>query len=642
MMKLFVPSPRSFNLTSSLTVAVAIFLAPMVLLLVLLLQEQQKSIDFAKQEMRGVQMAKAITKTELHLSEALYQTGTSGALTSQLFASAAGLESAQSSYAEAFMTEAAVQAINKGLLEIAGSGRADSEKIHALRSKLRALTIQVGDASNLILDPELDSYYLMDLLMVRFPEVGSILSAKSATLAQRQKANTPVPLMDRDDLLRLEGGYGVVVRQMEDSVASSLRHAQNPERLGMFQSEFGEARHALSRLDTYIRRATQGGAAFDPSVALTLEWQARQHMNDVTEIVADELMDLLSNRIKRLEASRRNSLLTSLGLFTAALALVFALLRSRVTKPLMTLTQVAEKFNQGDLSEPTPLEGRNDEIGALARAFERLRTEALGRLEAEAERASAVAANLAKSSFLAMVSHELRTPLNAVIGYAEILEEDLEQSKMPQSIKDATRIKTAGHHLLGIINEILDFSKIEAGALEPEKIDYSPIGVLQEVADTIRPMLQANGNVLALDGEPITHAQGDPMRLRQCLLNLASNAAKFTQNGIVSLTMRQQGPYLVFMVKDTGIGLSQAQLDRIFEPFVQADESTTRKFGGTGLGLAITRKLARLLGGDVTVTSQLGEGSVFELSVAHNREEEVSDTFPDLEQPVPNLIHSAA
>ena len=132
------------------------------------------------------------------------------------------------------------------------------------------------------------------------------------------------------------------------------------------------------------------------------------------------------------------------------------------------------------------------------------------------------------------------------------------------------------------------------------------------------------------------------MRLRQCLLNLASNAAKFTQSGIVSLTMRQRGNYLVFMVKDTGIGLSQAQLDRTFEPFVQADESTTRKFGGTGLGLAITRKLARLLGGDVTVTSQLGEGSAFELSVAHNREEVVADAFPDLEQPVPNLIHSAA
>ena len=641
-MSLFVPLPHSFKLTSSLTVAVAIFLAPIVLLLVLLLQEQQKAIDFAKQEMRGVQMTKAITKAELNLSEALYQTGTSGALTSQLFTTAASLQSAQTSFAQTFMTHSAVQGITKSLLEIAGNGRADSEKVHVLRSKLRALTIQVGDASNLILDPELDSYYLMDLLMVRFPEVGSILSAKSATLAQGQNAKTLALSMDREDIIHLEGGYSVALRQLEDSVASSLRHAQNPERLGIFQSEFGEARRALSRLDTYSHEVTQGGVPFDPKVTLTLEWQARQHMYDVTEIVADELMDLLANRIKRLEASRRNSLLTSLGLFAAAMALVFGLLRNRVTKPLMTLTQVAERFNQGDLSEPTPLEGRNDEIGALARAFERLRTEALGRLEAEAERASAVAANLAKSSFLAMVSHELRTPLNAVIGYAEILEEDLKQSKMPQSIKDATRIKTAGHHLLGIINEILDLSKIEAGALEPEKIDYSPIGVLQEAADTIRPLLQTNGNVLALDAEPIFQAQGDPMRLRQCLLNLASNAAKFTQNGIVSLTMRKRGHYLVFMVKDTGIGLSQAQLDRIFEPFVQADGSTTRKFGGTGLGLAITRKLARLLGGDVTVTSQLGEGSVFELSVAHNLEEVAGDTFPDLEQPLPNLIHSAA
>ncbi len=641
-MKLFNPSSRSLNLTFSLTIAVAIFLAPIVMLLALLLQEQQKAIDFAKQEMRGVQMTKAITKTELSLTEALYQTTIGSPLTPQLVASAASLQNAQSSFAKTFKTEAAVQAISKELLEIAKNGRADSEKVHALRAELRVLTTQVGDASNLILDPELDSYYLMDLLIVRFPELGSILSAKSGAFVQGQKAKSFSLLMGREDLLRLEGGYSVAVRQLEDSFASSLRHAQNPERLGIFQSEFSEARRALSRLDTYSRQATQDVVPFDPSVAMTLEWQTRQHMHKVTEIVADELMNLLANRIKRLEESRRNSLLTSFGLFAVAMALVFGLLRNRVTKPLMTLTRVAEKFNRGDLSEPTPLEGRDDEIGALARAFELLRTEALGRVEAEAERASAVAANLAKSSFLAMISHELRTPLNAVIGYAEILEEDMRQAEMQQSIKDATRINTAGRHLLGIINEILDLSKIEVGALEIEKIDYSPIGILQEVADTISPMLQANGNVLAFDGEPITKALGDPTRLRQCLLNLASNAAKFTQNGFVSLTMRQRGPFLVFTVKDTGIGLSQAQLDRIFEPFVQADGSTTRKFGGTGLGLAITRNLARLLGGDVTVTSQLGEGSVFELSIAHNRDEVAGAVFPDLEQPLPNQMNSAA
>ncbi len=614
-MSLRIVPPRSLDLTASLTVAVAAFLAPIALLLLLFLQEQQKAIDFAQKEIHGVEMAKAINKADISLGQALFQTETSGALTSQLFTSVSDLKRAQGRYGQTFSTETTVEQVSEDLLEIAASGKAEIGQVNSSRSKLRTLTGQVGDASNLILDPELDSYYLMDLLIVRFPETQAILDAKAAAMGYFRSEDKTNVTTDGNELLRLSGGYRVTISQLEDSAASALRHSRRSERLGIFQSEFAEGIRALDRLDVYTRRLSSGTESFEPKVAASLEWQARKQFHDVSLIVANELTSLLEERIERLETARNQSLFATSFLFAVALVFVFAFLRFRVTKPLTLLTHVAERFVGGDLSEETPLQERADEVGALSRAFERLRIDAAGRLEAEAERASAVAANKAKSAFLAIMSHELRTPLNAVIGYAEILEEDLKGTNQSQSRADAERIKAAGKHLLGVINQILDLSKIEAGSMDTEVIAYSPAAILQEVADTIRPILEANGNVLAIQSEPITNALGDPMRLRQCLYNLASNAAKFTSHGVVTLELKQRGDHLLFQVKDTGIGMTAEQVTRIFEPFVQADDSTTRKFGGTGLGLAITRKLARLMGGDVTVSSEPDVGSMFELTI---------------------------
>ncbi|MCE2890141.1 MAG: ATP-binding protein [Aquidulcibacter sp.] len=614
-MNLSAVTPRAFNLTASLTVAVAAFLAPIALLLVLFLQEQQKAIDFASKELLGVEMAKAINDADISIGQAMFQSETSGALTSQLFTSVSDLKLAQGRFGAAFSTEATVAQVSEDLLEIAGSGRAEIGAVNTIRAKLRTLTGQVGDASNLILDPELDSYYLMDLLIVRFPETQAILDSKAAAMGYFRSEDKSNVTTDGNELLRLSGGYRVAIDQLEDSASSALRHSRRADRLGIFQSEFAEGIRALDRLDTYTRRLSVGSETFEPKVAASLEWQARKQFHDVSLIVATELSSLLQERIDRLESARSQSLLATSILFGVALVFVFAFLRFRVTKPLTLLTQVAERFVAGDLSEKTPLQGRADEVGALARAFERLRIDAAGRLEAEAERASAVAANKAKSAFLAIMSHELRTPLNAVIGYAEILEEDLQGTNQAQSRADAERIKAAGTHLLGVINQILDLSKIEAGSMETEAIPYSPASILQEIADTIRPILEVNNNVLAVQSAPIMNAYGDPMRLRQCLYNLASNAAKFTSSGIVSLELKQRGDHLLFQVKDNGIGMTAEQLTRIFDPFVQADDSTTRKFGGTGLGLAITRKLARLMGGDVTVSSETNIGSMFELTI---------------------------
>lgn len=224
-------------------------------------------------------------------------------------------------------------------------------------------------------------------------------------------------------------------------------------------------------------------------------------------------------------------------------------------------------------------------------------------------------ANVAKSQFLANMSHELRTPLNAVIGYAEIIEEDLEIDGLAQSVQDARKIRNAAKHLLALINEILDLSKIEAGKMELSAIEADLDLLVDDVQSMIKTLADEKGNALILDLDDLGTARVDDTKMRQCLFNLLSNACKFTQNGTVRLQGRRNGDMLEFLVQDTGIGISQEQMTKLFQPFMQADNSTTRKFGGTGLGLMITRELARLMGGDVTVSSIQGVGSTFVLTL---------------------------
>jgi signal transduction histidine kinase/ActR/RegA family two-component response regulator len=337
--------------------------------------------------------------------------------------------------------------------------------------------------------------------------------------------------------------------------------------------------------------------------------------------------------------------------FACSVSLLFLplslLITRRFLSPLDSLTDVVRQMEAGNLKAKLPPASK-DEIGELIRAFGAMasgvqaahddlehrvdeRTAQLAKAkraaedvaeslrESEAElhiaKTAAEDAARAKSEFLANMSHEIRTPMTAILGYTELIQDRTIQVDQLQQHVDT--IRRNGEHLLGIINDILDLSKVEAGKMEVESLPCDPVTIAEEVVNLLKTRAESKNIELRTAFKwPLPETiQTDPLRLRQILTNLIGNAIKFTEVGEVIVQLSVEANRLRVAVKDTGIGMTAEQVDRLFKPFAQADSSTTRKHGGTGLGLSISMRLAELLGGTITVLSQLGHGSTFLLNI---------------------------
>lgn len=304
------------------------------------------------------------------------------------------------------------------------------------------------------------------------------------------------------------------------------------------------------------------------------------------------------------------------------------LLSRRITRPLKSLTAAAREIGRSQEVDQVILD-RGDEVGQLANAFNdmaaeihrthsALRTEAA---EADMARAAAETANRMKSEFLATMSHEIRTPINAIIGYADLLLLGIPDPVSETQRDQLERIGTSSKYLLSLIDEVLDLARIEAAQLDVQEEVGKVDDVISMGFDIAAPAAAAKGiSLVRAPAEPGIGFSGDRQRVVQILVNLLSNAIKFTpRGGRVEVASSTNGRHTSIVIHDTGIGISADHIEQIFEPFVQADQSHTRAFGGAGLGLAISRRLARLMGGDVTVESAPGNGSSFTLQLPSER-----------------------
>ena len=342
-----------------------------------------------------------------------------------------------------------------------------------------------------------------------------------------------------------------------------------------------------------------------------------------TPPLADSLERLTNEMVNRAEADMEakvdesnRAYLTSrwvvIGFAVGSIGLAILLgyaVSSSLMGPVLLMDSQLRRIAVGDFSKRVEVPNR-DELGTLADNLNRMNNE-LRSLYEQLETASRH-----KSDFLANMSHELRTPLNAIIGYSEMLMEEAADLDRRDFIPDLQKIRASGKHLLALINDILDLSKIEAGKIElsPETFDLA--GLIEDVASTVQPLIEKNANVLTINRAVDLGAMyADITKVRQILYNLLSNACKFTEHGTITLNAVREhadgAGWLLLSVRDTGIGMTDEQMARLFQPFSQADIQTARKYGGTGLGLAITRRFCEMMGGEIKVASEWGKGTMF-------------------------------
>jgi signal transduction histidine kinase/CheY-like chemotaxis protein len=482
---------------------------------------------------------------------------------------------------------------------------------------LKLLIAEVVDGSRLILDPKLDTYYLMEVATIRLPRIVAMMKESEF----RVGAGTPAS----DDVLRWTLASEVQRELKRVTRSIDIVEAGYPPAAARFAPLRDELERSIAAASSDALDETESAAVYAT-------------LRRVFDTSADLLDERLRARLARTITVAFAVIAGSMGFVLLAVYGLLALYAS-LRQSVVSLRETTERIQGGDMTAQASSHTQ-DELGEVAAAFNDLVRElraqwtaasgeakvraaaeaALKRQTRELEFARDLArsASNAKSDFLANMSHEIRTPMTAILGYADLLlEPGVGEREHAEYIRT---IRHNGAHLLALINDILDLSKIEAGQFRVESLPYAPREMLGAVESILRIKASEKGLAFSASVDPAVPAVvgGDALRLRQILINLAGNAVKFTERGSVEISCRpgETTGSLRFDVRDTGIGLTTDQIERVFRPFSQGDETMSRRFGGTGLGLAISKRLADLMGGGLTVASSPGEGSLFSLTVS--------------------------
>jgi signal transduction histidine kinase len=449
--------------------------------------------------------------------------------------------------------------------------------------------------------------------------------------------------------LHMDGASEKNDEQIAYLVSRSGRIIAHPEPTLMLRKDFPGAELSTLPVGKEIAKRAEGFATFSTGGrAMRAYWATAPLTNWKLVLVVPEaiiLEPVLQMAWQTLQVGLG-------GVFLAVVLAAFV--ARRFSRPVLRLRAASSALQEGEFKnlQLSDLVRRKDELGDLARTFETMAERIRDREQKLAEwnlnlestvaqRTSELAdavklaesANRTKSAFLANMSHELRTPMNAIIGYSEMLAEEAEELGQEGFLPDLKKIQIAGRHLLELINDVLDLSKIESGKMTVYWENIEIAGMVRDIEATMLPVVQKNTNTLTVEmPEDIGIMQSDLTKIRQTLFNLLSNAGKFTQAGQIKLTVgahtNRRRQFITFAVSDTGIGMKPAQVERIFEPFTQADESTTRKYGGTGLGLAISRRFCRMLGGDIEAQSKLRKGSTFTVTLPRKTKKPKAEKTP--------------